>query len=99
MKISEWHPPGLHQKFSPSFFKSFSLPHKHHNSGIGHETPQQNQLNFLDGKYFTVTLEAYQVLKKNNHGKWNVYKNVHTQESDYMRDCVAFKTLVPQKYH
>lgn len=94
VKISDWHPYGLHQKFSASFFKSYTLPHQHHSSGIGHETPQQNQAKFLNGQCFTVPLKAYQVLKKDYHGHWNVEKNVHTDESDYMHDCVAFKTMV-----
>lgn len=47
IRISKWHPYGLKQKFSPSFFKSYTIRQyrgkKLYLSGIGHETPQQNQ--------------------------------------------------------
>lgn len=94
-KISEWHPHGLLQNFSPHFFKSFAISHEKHSSGIGHETPQQNQEKFLDGKCFTLGLRAYQVIEKSNYGHdWNVVKNVQTVYGDPKVDCVAFKTTV-----
>lgn len=90
--ISKWHPYGLKQKFSPSFFKSFGI-YKYYGkyvdlSGIGHETPQQNQAHFLNRKCFIVPLTAYQVLDK----RGNVVKNVHPRGYP-LRDCVAFKTF------
>lgn len=89
--ISKWHPWGLKQKFSPSFFKSYNVKSyfkgkKLYFSGIGHETPQQNQKNFLSRRCFFVPLTAYQVL---DH-KGNVVDNRHPR-NPYV-DCVAFKT-------
>jgi hypothetical protein len=46
--ISSFSPSGLRQKFSPSFFKSFGLTDGSGLSGVGHETPQQNQASYLD---------------------------------------------------
>jgi hypothetical protein len=70
--ISQWSPPGLLQHFTPSFWKSFGLKYNDL-SGVGHETPQQNQ-GFLHGKCFVLPLTAYQVLS-GPYG--NVIDNVH----------------------
>jgi hypothetical protein len=87
--ISQYSPSGLNQNFSPSFFKSFGYD-KYHSywhdlSGVGHETPQQNQADFLHGKCFILPLTAYQVLDR-PYG--NVIDNVHP--SNPYHDCVAF---------
>jgi hypothetical protein len=88
--ISKFSPPGLTQNFSPSFWKSFDFNY-HYNgkthdlSGVGHETPQQNQASFLLGKCFILPLTAYQVLDK-PYG--NVIDNKHP--TDPFVDCVAF---------
>jgi hypothetical protein len=82
--ISHYYPSGLLQKFSPSFWKSFGL-YYHDLSGVGHETPQQNQASFLHGKCFVLPLTAYQVLS-GPYG--NVIDNVHPTNPHV--DCVAF---------
>lgn len=91
VRISKWHPWGLKQKFSSSFFKSYNV-HRYYKgrkiafSGIGHEVPQQNQRRFLKNRCFFVPLTAYQVLNR----KGNVVANRHPRNAH--RDCVAFKT-------
>lgn len=84
IRISQYKPDGLEQNFSPSFFKSYNVDG---GSGIGHEVPQTNQADFLNGKCFFVPIKAYQVL----NDKGNVVDNVHP--TNPFRDCVAFKTF------
>lgn len=86
--ISKYAPYGLKQRFSPSFFKSYGFKYNIY-SGIGHETPQQNQLHFLHNKCVVVPLRAYQVLNSKKH----VIDNVHPRGYP-LRDCVAFTTRV-----
>lgn len=92
-RISEWYPHGLKQNFSPSFFKSFGIYKRYGNSvdlsGIGHETPQQNQVHFLHKKCFVVPLTAYQILNEKGH----VVDNLHPKRDRALYDCVAFKTV------
>lgn len=83
--ISRWSPPGLLQKFSPSFIKVFQLVGTPR-STVGFETPQQNQLDFLDGLCFFLPLETYQVLDANG----NVIDNVRGGRSD----CIASRIVV-----
>ncbi len=86
--ISNYSPYGLAQNFSPSFFKTFALD-RVQRSGVGHETPQQNQLNYLDNKCIVLPLTAYQKLDKYGH----VIDNVHPRGRPFV-DCVAFRTTV-----
>jgi hypothetical protein len=87
--ISLYQPQGLRQAFSPSFWKSYGFDYYHGKrvdlSGVGHETPQQNQADFLHGKCFILPLTAYQVLDS-QYG--NVIDNKHP--TDPFVDCVAF---------
>jgi hypothetical protein len=89
-RISQYSPAGLAQNFSPSFWKSYGLysyfnGQYHDLSGIGHETPQQNQAYYVKGKCFILPLTAYQVLDR-PYG--NVVDNVHPNNP--FVDCVAF---------
>ena len=85
--ISRFTARGLRQRFSPSFFKSYTIRRTKF-SGIGHEVPQQNQANYLNGKCVIVPLRAYQVLDS----KGNVIANRHPRRP--LRDCVAFRVFV-----
>lgn len=91
VRISEYKPDGLQQSFSPSFFKSYGI-HDYGKdlSGIGHETPQANQMEFLNNLCVLVPLTAYQVLDR-PYG--NVVENRHP--STPFVDCVSFTTYVP----
>ena len=90
--ISKYCPYDLKQKFSPSFFKSFNV-NKYYGytqlSGVGHETPQQNQAQFLHNKCWALPLTAYQVLGKHGY----VIDNKHPRSRPLV-DCVAFKTIL-----
>ncbi len=86
--ISKWEPDGLEQNFSPSFFKAYGVNGKKTDpSGIGHEVPQKNQADFLDGVCFIVPINSYQVLD----GEGDVVENVHPYNPT--RNCVAFKAF------
>lgn len=75
------------QKFSPSFFKTFAIGSNYKFSGVGHEVPQQNQIDFLKGKKcWILPITAYQVLG----AKHNVVNNVHP--SKFKTSCIAFTT-------
>lgn len=84
--ISHYHPRGLMQRFSPSFFKIYAIPRYYKFSGVGHEVPQKNQAHFLDRKCWILPIKAYQMLGD----KHNVVDNLHPRE--YKRSCVAFMT-------
>jgi hypothetical protein len=56
----------------------------------GHETPQQNQLDFLNNVCIILPLKAYQVLD-GKHG--NVIYEPRPSGSPFY-DCVAFTTVV-----
>lgn len=102
-KISKWQPRGLKQRFSPSFFKSYSIrvaayrtnkygkQEKYYiykpYSGVGRENFQQNQKSFLKRKCFALPIRAWQVLD----GKKNVVRNVHRNYNP-LYHCVAFQT-------
>jgi hypothetical protein len=89
VKISSYSPPGLLQKFSPSFFKSFSLNSFGSDlSGVGHEVPQQNQVEYLDNICIILPLTAYQILNKPGGV---VIDNIHPAGTETI-DCVAFST-------
>lgn len=91
--ISKWHPEGLEQYFSSSFFKAFSFGYYSKylgHSGVGCEVAQQNQLDFLDGECWVLPINAYQVLDKNG----TVIDNVHRAGKDPYTQCIAFKTVV-----
>lgn len=83
-RISKYSPTGLTQNFSPSFFKTASIKStKYVHSGVSHETPQQNQGQFLDGKLWTLPIESYQVL------------NSKGQVTDELSGgCIKFSTRV-----
>lgn len=89
--ISKYKRIGLKQSFSPSFFKSYNVYTTAGGpalSGVGHETPQQNQANFLKWKCWALPIRAYQVLDKNG----NVVANKHPRGNP-LRDCVSFWTV------
>eukprot|EP00181_Compsopogon_caeruleus_P004781 CAMPEP_0184677494 /NCGR_PEP_ID=MMETSP0312-20130426/77_1 /TAXON_ID=31354 /ORGANISM="Compsopogon coeruleus, Strain SAG 36.94" /LENGTH=348 /DNA_ID=CAMNT_0027125401 /DNA_START=33 /DNA_END=1079 /DNA_ORIENTATION=+ len=91
VKISQWAPPGLTQRFSPSFFKTYSTVVPHMRSGVGYETPQQNQAAFLDMSCVRLPFAAYQILDTNG----NVINNVNTIDP---RDCVDFQVDFPTAF-
>lgn len=89
--ISTFNHDGLLQNFSPSFFKSFSVDgdlYPGNLSGVGHEVPQQNQADFLEGKCVVLPLRSYQIL--DDFG--SIVENVHPR--DDLRDCVSFTTTL-----
>ena len=86
-RISRFNPPGLLQNYSPSFFKSYRIPFSKF-SGVGHETPQQNQADFISFKCIILPLERYQILDK----KHNVIDNVSGKNP--LVDCVAFRVNI-----
>jgi hypothetical protein len=85
-RISQYRPRGLRQNFSPSFWKSYGLEgrRRRERSGVGHETPQRNQANYLSGRCFILPLTAYQVLDRDG----NVIGNRRPRNPFF--DCVAF---------
>jgi hypothetical protein len=86
--ISQYAPAGLRQRFPPSFWKAYGLPVQPGGtdlSGVGHETPQQNQADFLAGSCFVLPLREYQVL---NRVGGSVIANVRTSQP--LVQCVAF---------
>eukprot|EP00181_Compsopogon_caeruleus_P000402 CAMPEP_0184678558 /NCGR_PEP_ID=MMETSP0312-20130426/1305_1 /TAXON_ID=31354 /ORGANISM="Compsopogon coeruleus, Strain SAG 36.94" /LENGTH=377 /DNA_ID=CAMNT_0027127377 /DNA_START=372 /DNA_END=1505 /DNA_ORIENTATION=- len=89
--ISQWSPPGLRQRFSPSFFKTFATVKPTMRSGVGYETPQQNQAEFLDYSCVILPFAAYQILD----AAGNVINNVNTNDP---LDCVSFQTDFPSAY-
>jgi len=91
VRISQWSPPGLKQNFSPSFFKTFALAVPSMRSGVGYETPQQNQKEFIDLACVRLPFAAYQIL--NTAGF--VIDNVNTNNP---RDCVEFQADFPSAY-
>mmetsp|Transcript_18237 Transcript_18237/g.38087 ORF Transcript_18237/g.38087 Transcript_18237/m.38087 type:complete len:348 (-) Transcript_18237:390-1433(-) len=91
VQISQWSPAGLRQNFSPSFFKTFALAVPSMRSGVGYETPQQNQNEFIDLACVRLPFAAYQIL--NSAGF--VIDNVNTNSP---RDCVEFQADFPSAY-
>eukprot|EP00181_Compsopogon_caeruleus_P006324 CAMPEP_0184688306 /NCGR_PEP_ID=MMETSP0312-20130426/29389_1 /TAXON_ID=31354 /ORGANISM="Compsopogon coeruleus, Strain SAG 36.94" /LENGTH=349 /DNA_ID=CAMNT_0027145313 /DNA_START=45 /DNA_END=1097 /DNA_ORIENTATION=+ len=89
--ISQWSPPGLAQHFSSSFFKTYSTVYPSMRSGVGYETAQQNQGNFLDMACVRLPFAAYQILDTNG----NVISNINTNDP---RDCVDFQVDFPTPY-
>eukprot|EP00179_Madagascaria_erythrocladioides_P021383 CAMPEP_0198336492 /NCGR_PEP_ID=MMETSP1450-20131203/21019_1 /TAXON_ID=753684 ORGANISM="Madagascaria erythrocladiodes, Strain CCMP3234" /NCGR_SAMPLE_ID=MMETSP1450 /ASSEMBLY_ACC=CAM_ASM_001115 /LENGTH=382 /DNA_ID=CAMNT_0044041231 /DNA_START=178 /DNA_END=1326 /DNA_ORIENTATION=+ len=81
----------LLQSFPSSFFKSFTTfcfeCGNVEKSGIGHETPQRNQIDYLDGLCVVVPIWAYQRL--DNDGL--VLENFAPREDEA---CVAFSVTV-----
>jgi len=82
--ISKYSPPGLKQRFAPSFFKTLSLRPAHKYSGIGHETAQQNQAAFLNDKTWIIPLKVFQILNKKGE--------VTAEVVGGRLDCVKFTT-------
>uniref|UniRef100_A0A7S1XH88 VWFA domain-containing protein n=1 Tax=Compsopogon caeruleus TaxID=31354 RepID=A0A7S1XH88_9RHOD len=91
VKISQWTPQGLAQRFSPSFFKTFSTVFPSMRSGVGYETPQRNQADFLDMSCVRLPFAAYQKLDSSG----NVIDNVNTEDP---RDCVDFQVEFPTAF-
>lgn len=85
-RISKYHPDGLEQKFTKSFFKTFTINDKRY--GVGHEVPQQNQIRFPAPKCVILPFKAYEVLSS---GK--VVKNIRAY--DPKCECIAFTTRLP----
>jgi hypothetical protein len=84
--ISQYAPAGLQHPFSATFWKTYGFHDGNsQQSGVGHETPLQNQLDFLHGRCFILPLAAYQVLDR-PHGQ--VIGNVHPIDKHI--DCVGF---------
>lgn len=93
VRISKYMPHGLLQNFSSSFFKTYnvrvhSYGRKVDRSGVGHETPQQNQIRFLNNKCWILPVTAYQVLNERGY----VIDNKHPNRP--LVDCIAFKTVL-----
>lgn len=88
--VSKISPRGLKQNYSPSFFKTFALDMGRGNSsGIGHETPQQNQDRFLNNRCVALPVNEYQVIR----GRGNrtvVVDNKRTNRKKPLRNCVSF---------
>ena len=87
LPISLYAPKHLKQRFSPSFFKAYTVGHRHKYSGVGHEHPQQNQAKYLHNKCWALPVHAYQVLDKKGHVKTEVHS-----EGNELKDCVEFCT-------
>jgi hypothetical protein len=88
LAISSYNPTGLRQRFPPSFWKAYGLPVPPGGtdlSGVGHETPQQNQANYITGQCFILPLREYQIL--NRPGGY-VVANVRPTQP--LSQCVAF---------
>lgn len=86
VRISKWRPRGLTQRFTPSFIKVFSMAGTTA-SGVGIETPQTNQGNFLDGLCFWLPIRAYQLLD----AKGNVIDNVKGTRTDCVQSQLTYK--------
>ena len=85
--IEYWHPRGLKQQFSPSFFKAYPAQSDSSKSGIGHETPQQNQLRYLNRRSWVIPLKSAQIVGPHSM-KVRSNANYH-----YFGDnCISFKT-------
>jgi len=81
--ISQWTPTGLLQKFPSSFFKPYGIyTFDYEVSGIGHETPQRNQADFIPGHCYELPLVSYQVL----NADYTVLNNFGGNPSD----CISF---------
>lgn len=79
----------LLQPYAPSFFKTFSVRNGTR-SGIGHETPQQNQAEgFLDNKCILLPVTEYQQVDQRD-GSLIVTYNVRL-EGRPLLDCVSFR--------
>eukprot|EP00181_Compsopogon_caeruleus_P003254 CAMPEP_0184685160 /NCGR_PEP_ID=MMETSP0312-20130426/17911_1 /TAXON_ID=31354 /ORGANISM="Compsopogon coeruleus, Strain SAG 36.94" /LENGTH=346 /DNA_ID=CAMNT_0027138981 /DNA_START=48 /DNA_END=1088 /DNA_ORIENTATION=- len=91
VRISQWSPAGLRQNFSPSFFKTFALAVPSMRSGVGYETAQQNQNEFIDLACVRLPFAAYQII--NTAGF--VIDNVNTNDP---RECVEFQANFPSAY-
>lgn len=87
-KISKLIFPGLQQRFSPSFFKTFTVDDQK-NSGVGHEVAQTNQAQFLDNKCWALPIRGYQVL----NAEGNVVDEKHPRGNP-LHDCVCFTTHI-----
>jgi len=90
-RISLFRPEGLRQSFSPSVFKSFEYEYYHAASGIGRETLQANQAQFLDGLCVITPLTAYQLLDETYYYNPYYEKVVGNEHPiDFGGDCVAY---------
>lgn len=91
-RISKWKPMGIRQRFSPSFFKAFAMG-SGYTSGVGFETPQTNQDEYIHNTRVCLPIRAYQVL---SGGKLpRVIDNVNTREAN---DCIFFKAQYPKTF-
>lgn len=91
--ISHFHPDGLSQKYTPSFFKTYGIGYGYDLSGVGHETPQGNQAELLDGKCIVLPLKAYQIL---DYPSGTVIDNIHPSPDSRYEECVAFTIKYPK---
>lgn len=87
-RISLVRPVGLKQAYAPHFFKTFNV--RGGSSGVGHETPQQNQAFFLNGRCVALPVQEYQVIRTVGK-KTVVVKNVHLSRKKPLRNCVSFR--------
>ena len=76
MKISEYAPAGLKQRFSPMFFKAY-------NRSIGHETLQQNQGDYLDNMCISLPILTYCTVDAN--------QTIINHVSSATTDCIALR--------
>lgn len=85
--ISKVRRAGLKQAYSPHFFKTFVI--RNMTSGVGHETPQQNQSKFLNETCIALPLQEYQTIQQVGK-KVIVRDNIILSRKRPLRDCVSF---------
>ena len=88
IRISEWGPRGLTDKFSRTFFKSMDIWTPRANafySGLGREKPTNNQLDILQNRCIIVPIRRYEELNRYGH-------RIHYFSPSGMplRDCISF---------
>lgn len=88
--ISMWVPAGIDQMFTPTFFKAYPLLKNYRYSAIGHEKPQLNQMQFMEGQCFVLPIRHVQFLDKEGNVDENEEPHVYGGE----RDCIAFQTAM-----
>lgn len=95
VRISKVSPRGLKQSYTPHFFKTFAI-NKERFSGIGHETPQQNQAGFLNNRCIALPVQEYQVLGKMGN-RTVVVDNKKLSRKFPLKNCVSFRVKAVRK--
>lgn len=76
--------PGLTTMYSPSFVKTVSFKH---GSALAHETPQGNQVDFLEDLCVKVPIKTYTIKKE------GIIENVVASNAE--TDCISLITELP----